>query len=180
MIGFKRVSEYRSIRKARSEAQFVVTQLNLAIAWCRHQQVPKTPLKNCLQLSKSKRLSHRTKHLETPPSLFELTFPLPSPPGERDYHEVIERAPRWFSNPHDSNQDPTTTTTTTPPPPSAFHPTSLQQQQQSAATRLPMEDAYDDDVDGRFVTMGLLPIYSPEIDKTVGEIRLDYTPIVER
>ncbi|SCV71456.1 BQ2448_3044 [Microbotryum intermedium] len=90
-----RATEFSTIRRARSEAQFIVDQLALAIAWCRSQQVPKTSFVSSLEPRAKKRRHSRSAHAICPPSLLELPWPLPLPPGEREYGAVIERVPRF-------------------------------------------------------------------------------------
>ncbi|SGY61087.1 BQ5605_C007g04524 [Microbotryum silenes-dioicae] len=90
-----RTSEFSTVRRARSESRFVVDQLALAIAWCRSQQVPKTSLVSTFEPRSKIRRQTRTVHSSCPPSLLELPWPIPEPPGEREYGLVIERAPRF-------------------------------------------------------------------------------------
>ncbi|SCZ89321.1 BZ3500_MvSof-1268-A1-R1_Chr1-1g01105 [Microbotryum saponariae] len=90
-----RTSEFSTVRRARSESRFVVDQLALAIAWCRSQQVPKTSLVSTLEPRSKIRRQTRSAHSSCPPSLLELPWPIPEPPGEREYGSVIERAPRF-------------------------------------------------------------------------------------
>jgi len=88
-----RVRDLRAVREARREAKYIALRLADAITWSKNQDVKKPRVVHAIKPAFRKTaqgfVSTRPAHVETPPPLSTLPFPLPEPPlHATDYMQV--------------------------------------------------------------------------------------------